>query len=252
VIGLGQRDENAGDPCAPADAAIAGRDAGDVRRVRPFRALRLRLDVGGWNAELRRSGEGAIEIRVVKFGAVLELVVEKTVAIARRGLCTASLIPYADEPRFAVRVEEVLVTEVEALDVDDADENVFAELVLSGRSEPAFARSRRDGLRISGRHDRHLQRLGDLDVGDARLPRKGGNLVERRLHLKDLSLAALRPIDLRGFHFRVAQVDEHVGSHGTGHALQRTWRTRLSLEIVERYRHRVGFPVLLHLFQGSR
>ena len=46
-IGFGQRDQHGGDVGPPADAAIAGGDARDVRAVRSRHLLRLRLELGG-------------------------------------------------------------------------------------------------------------------------------------------------------------------------------------------------------------
>src|SRR5207342_1002033 len=124
LVLLRERDQYPGNSGAAAYAAITGGDAGDVRGMRAFRALRLRLDVGGRQAKTRRGGDRAVEIDLLELGAVLELLVEEGVAVVRRGARVTALIPDAHEARLPGLVKEVRVAEVEALDVDQTDENL--------------------------------------------------------------------------------------------------------------------------------
>ena len=78
LIRLRQRDEDAGNLRAAADAAIASGNAGDVRAMRSFGALRLPLDVGRRQAEAGRGGNRPIQVGRLELGAVLELLVEDT------------------------------------------------------------------------------------------------------------------------------------------------------------------------------
>ena len=119
LLVVGDRDQHAGDRRLAADAAVAGGDAGHVGAVRAVGHLRLALELGGGQAASARGRDRLVEVLLAQLGAVVE---------RRAGLGRVS--PPWSQIRtkrvLAVRVEEVLVGEVEAADVDQPDQHAAA------------------------------------------------------------------------------------------------------------------------------
>ena len=150
-------------------------------------------------------------------------VISRSVGVARAGRVRArraALIPDADEPRPAAIVQEIPVREIEALDVDDADEHALAVVVLRGAVDAAVGRRRRTRTPIGDDRRRRLQRLGHLEIRDVFVRRDRRELTERHLRFDNTALPARRPVDDRPRRRRITQVHEHVGQERARHALQ--------------------------------
>src|SRR5262245_10922345 len=107
-----------------------------------------------------RAPDCGIEMNPGELGAIVEL------AVVGRIACVAALIPNRNEPRVALRVEEVWVRKVETLHVDDADEDACTTLVPRGRRCLRAWTRRRAHCGLRDDRLRRLQRLADLDEAD--------------------------------------------------------------------------------------
>ena len=170
-------DQDRHDPCAAADAAVPRGDARNVRAVGAGGHLRLRLQHVRGQALARRCGDRRVEVGGHELGAIVE---RRGLALGGRRPRVAALVPDREEPRLPVR-DEVGVREVEAPDVDDADQHVGAVAMLGGVPEPAQRRCRcRHGARLDRRR-RQRQRLAHLDVGHLVALGEVERLLEREL-----------------------------------------------------------------------
>src|SRR5262245_49971145 len=112
-----------------AHAAVAGGNAGNVRSMRSLRQLRLLLDFMRGDANLWGSLDCRVQVSLQELGPIGELL------LSRMRPSTAALIPDRDKTRLAFAVEEVGVREIEALNINDADQHLFAETMVSFLSE---------------------------------------------------------------------------------------------------------------------
>ena len=206
----GQRDEHAGDHRAPADAAVAGGDAGDVGAVRADRpsATAARARCAGSPSCGRRGDRG---VEVARPRARRRSRTAPSAARPAAGACRRPG-PRCARSASCPPVEEVGVGEVEAADVDDADQHALAVAVAPGVPEaPEGRRGRSGGPGLDDR-GRQGQRLAELHVADvvalrelqrARHRQLGGG--QAPLHGQEGAAARGRQ---PGVHLGAAEVDE--------------------------------------------
>src|SRR5690606_28700558 len=140
----------------------------------------------------------------------------------------AALIPDANPAGPPLRIEEVRVGEVEPADVDDADENVAASLMLPRTADSPRRRGRLASAPFTEGGERHPQRFAELDVRDVPASGELGELAQRDRRRDEVALP--RGLSRDGVVLPVrpavlVQSDEDVGEDALRDPLQSLGRT---------------------------